>query len=118
MSFELTGVLERIGETKAVSDKFSVREFALKYNKTWQSKDGDQGSKEVLVGMQCTGQNCEKLDKLKVGDTVLVKFDPEGREHSGRVYTNLTAWFFQKQEGATTQGVTANVEDDGFGLPF
>lgn len=116
MSYELEGVVERIGETKNVSEKFSVREFAVKTTKTWTSKDGDSGSKEVLVGMQCTGRTTEALDKIKVGQSVTVKFDLEGREYNGRVFTNINAWYVGAKEGSKAAPVaSATSETD---LPF
>jgi len=114
MSFELEGVIERIGETQQKSEKFSVREFAVKYTKTWTSKDGETGSKEMLAGFQCSGRTIESLDKVKVGDKVVVKFDVEGREYNGRVYTNLNAWGVFKQQGNSA----ASAAQDDSGLPF
>lgn len=117
MSYELEGVVERIGETKNVSEKFSVREFAVKTTKTWTSKDGDSGSKEVLVGMQCTGRTTEALDKIKVGQAVTVKFDLEGREYNGRIFTNINAWYVGAKEGGKSAPVQAT-NNEPENLPF
>ena len=118
MSFELEGVIERIGDVQQKSEKFSLREFAVKYTKTWTTKDGEQGSKDVLIGFQCTGRTMESLDRVKVGDNVTVKFDLEGRDYNGRVLTNVNAWYVAAKSGGNNQQPVSNMADDDSGLPF
>jgi len=43
----------------------------------------------------------DRIDQanLKVGDDVVVSFDPESREYNGKWYTDLRAWKVQKGSG-------------------
>lgn len=114
----MSGVIAKIGETQQKTEKFSVREFTLKTTKTWTTKDGEQGSKEVVLGFQTVNRATTMLDKYKVGQTVNVKFDIDGREYNDRVYTSLNAYAIDAAQGSAPQAKTASVTADDTQLPF
>ena len=53
------------------------------------------------------------LDKLNVGDSVLIKCNVSSREYNGRYFHNIDGWFFSKN--ARTEEPVAVESDD---LPF
>ena len=74
-SLILTGVIDSIGETQQVTEKFQKREFVLK--QTWDSRWGEQ---ENFVDFQLVQQRCGLIDPFKVGQKVTVKFDIDGNK--------------------------------------
>jgi hypothetical protein len=116
--FELKGALKELKEERQVSDNFKVREFVLTDDSTEYPQH---------IQMQTTQDRCDKLNGLKVGDRILVKFNIRGREWfnpQGEVkyFNSLDAWAIQKEEGGighNPQPVDINQggkEDDP--LPF
>jgi hypothetical protein len=89
MGIEATGKLHTIFETKHVTDRFQKREFVLEMS--------DNPKYPQVVLFQLTGDRCEQLDRLKVGDEVRVEFSLRGREWkspSGEVkyFNSLDVW--------------------------
>lgn len=113
MSLELTGRITFIGDVEVISDKFSKRLFVL------EIADGNYTKK---VALQFVNDKTSKLDGIQIGSEVTVKFNIESRDHNGKWFTNLTAWYLsggQVVQGATSQPRTYNPspenKDD---LPF
>lgn len=89
MGMEVKGKLYTIFETKQVSAKFSKREFVVEL--------GDNPRYPQLVLFQATGDRCQELDGLVVGDDVRIEFSLRGREWrspSGEVkyFNSLDVW--------------------------
>jgi ribosomal protein L3 len=116
MSYETQGLkVTFIGKEDKKSDRYSIRVLRGTITKNY----GEQ-SKEQVMEFTFANNNMEKLNRIKVGDSVTVKWDVDSREHEGRVYTNLRGWYVGV-EGNNT-GVPADpfvgqneVKDD---LPF
>lgn len=124
-SFELVGNLKVKGETTAVSDKFTKREFVLITDMSSQYPQ--------YISLQLTQDKCALLDNFQVGDEMKVSFNLRGREWNGpqglRYFNSLEAWRLEKASAAapsnnppaggpvSSAGVISNTEivDD---LPF
>ena len=107
MSFELTGVLERLSDTQVKSDKLSIREFVVKTSREWNGK-----TYEELVAFKAKNKVCENLNGKRIGETVKVKFDIGGRDWQGKVYNDLNAF------SIFSEGNSSAPQDDDSSLPF
>jgi len=117
MSHELKGFLKEIKDERQVSDKFKLREFVL---------TDDSSEYPQHIQLQFTQDRCEKLNGLKSGDRVNVKFNVRGREWTSpqgevRYFNTLEAWFIQKEDANSSapepQPVNMATESDD-NLPF
>ena len=89
MGIEITGTIHSIFETKQVSERFRKREFVV------TTEDNPKYPQTVIF--QATGDRCEQLDGLAVGDEIKVEFSVRGREWrspSGEVkyFNSLDVW--------------------------
>jgi single-strand DNA-binding protein len=84
MSFNVTGLLKKKGETRKATDTFSVRTFALEI--------GGDTDYPQLVEFQLVQDRCELLNGLQKDQELTVHFDLRGREWNDKVITNLNAW--------------------------
>ena len=123
--YELKGSVKVVNETAVISDKFKKREFVITDDSSQYPQD---------IAMQLTQDNCDKLNGVKVGDRLLVKFNLRGRAWNDpktgndRYFNSLDAWFIQKESADSPvkikggiesnfmeDAVASNVSDD---LPF
>ena len=114
---QLTGTIEKIFDTKQVSDKFSKREFVLEH--------GDNPQYMELTIMEFIQDKCGILDSYKAGDKVTVSINLKGRAWTNpkgetKYFNTIQAWKIEKVEGGqndvpTAQGVNSPDSDD---LPF
>ena len=123
--YELKGSVKVVSETAVISDKFKKREFVITDDSSQYPQD---------IAMQLTQDNCDKLNGVKVGDRLLVKFNLRGRAWNDpktgndRYFNSLDAWFIQKESADSPvkikggiesnfmeDAVASNVSDD---LPF
>ena len=117
--YELKGTVKVLNETNVISDKFKKREFVITDDSSQYPQD---------IAMQLTQDNCDKLNGVKVGDRLLVKFNLRGRSWNDpktgndRYFNSLDAWFIQKESGNNApapQPVSMNNNDSNDdGLPF
>jgi hypothetical protein len=88
---------------------------------TGVSQAGKQWKKQIIVvdtgadynpdiAIQAFG---EDLNKLSVGDSVLIKCNVSSREYNGKYFHNIDGWWFTKN---TKEETAAPVESDD--LPF
>ena len=89
MGFEQTGKLHTIFETNRVSERFTKREFVIEV--------ADNPKYPQVVLFQLTGDRCEQLDSLRVGDEVRVEFSLRGREWRSpqgevKYFNSLDVW--------------------------
>ena len=89
MGYEATGKIHSIDATKEVSDKFRKREFVIEL--------ADNPKYPQTVQFQATGDRCEQLEGLTVGDTVRVDFSLRGREWKSpkgeiKFFNSLDVW--------------------------
>lgn len=92
---------------------------------TGVSQAGKQWKKQVIVvdtgadynpdiAIQAFGDDKIKdLNKLSVGDSVLIKCNVSSREYNGKYFHNIDGWWFTKN---TKEETAAPVESDD--LPF
>ena len=102
MSNTLTGLVHFIGQTEAVSDKFSKRTFVI----------NDQDDKyPQLISFQVSQDKCTLLDTLKVGQSVTVHYNLRGRHWKDDKYFNtLECWKIEAGEVPVNAAVTAIIE--------
>lgn len=99
--FKLQGKIKVIGETIAVSEKFSKREFVLTDESTQYPQH---------ISFQLAQDKCSMLDVYSVGDTIDVSFNLRGRSWESptgevKYFNSLDAWKIEKIGGATTEKV-------------
>jgi len=97
---------------------------------TGTSKAGKEWTKQVIVvntgaeynpeiAIQAFGDDKIKdLNKLAVGDSVLIKCNVSSREYNGKYFHNIDGWFFTKntkEEVSQAEYVDTDEEDS---LPF
>lgn len=78
---------------------------ASQSGKAWQKREfiieetvGNYPNSMVITAF---GDRVEKLNTLRVGDYVTVRFDTQAREYNGRYFTNITLYdFAQPQQQA------------------
>ncbi|MCH9682897.1 MAG: DUF3127 domain-containing protein [Deltaproteobacteria bacterium] len=94
MGLKASGTLRIVGETKRISDRFVKREFVVEI--------ADNPRYPQLVQFQLTGDRCEQLDRLRVGDTVDIEFSLRGREWTSprgevKYFNSLDVWTIEAQ---------------------
>ena len=68
---EVTGKIEFIGTTHAVSEKFSKRELVVTTNEQYPQS----------ISIEFNQDKCTILDRYKLGDNVTVGVNLRGRKH-------------------------------------
>jgi len=97
--------------------KLAVESGISKSEKVWKKQTivvdtGADYNPEIAI--QAFGDDKIKdLDKLNVGDSVLIKCNVSSREYNGRYFHNIDGWFFSKN--TRTEEPVAVQSDD---LPF
>lgn len=99
MGMEVTGKLHAIFDTKQVTDRFMKREFVVEV--------ADNPKYPQLVLFQLTGDRCEQLDRLRVGDSVRIEFSLRGREWRSpqgetKYFNSLDVWTIEPAGKART----------------
>ena len=100
-----------------VVKKLAVESGMSKSEKEWKKQTivintGADYNPEIAV--QAFGDDkIKELDKLNVGDSVLIKCNVSSREYNGRYFHNIDGWFFTKN---TKQEEPVAVQSDD--LPF
>lgn len=81
--FKIYGQLYKIGKDRQVTEKFKVRQFALK----------TLGRYPQTIKFQLSQDRCDLIDPYSPGDMVTIYFNIDGRENNeGKIFNNLTAW--------------------------
>jgi hypothetical protein len=89
MALATTGKLHTIFETKQVTDRFQKREFIVEIS--------DNPKYPQVVLFQLTGNRCDQMDRLNVGDEVRIEFSLRGREWKSpggelKYFNSLDVW--------------------------
>jgi uncharacterized membrane protein YgcG len=106
MGIETTGKLHTIYETKQVSERFTKREFVV------EIADNPKYPQTVLF--QLTGDRCNQLDGMNVGDQITVEFSLRGREWRSpqgevKYFNSLDVWkVIPARAGASANGGNRN----------
>lgn len=93
---EVTGKIEFIGRTQAVSEKFSKRELVVTTNEQYPQS----------ISVEFNQDKCTILDKYKVGDEVTVGINLRGRKwldpktNEDRYFNTIQGWKVSKGDAA------------------
>jgi len=117
--FKISGTIKTILPTETGAAKSSGKEWS-KLNFIVSNDEGYEGREQIYC-FQIFGQ--ERVDKfLKFnteGTQVDVKFDIQVNEHSGRYFTNLSAFHVASGERVEQSHQTPALEEEGSdSLPF
>ena len=119
MSYDIKGIVIRVGETAQVSERFSKRTIHVLTN--------DNPKYPQTVEFEATGDRCALLDGIDADDEVSISFDVRGREWRSpkgekKVFNTLTIWKIEAMSRARSAapappfaGGTAVPDDD---IPF
>lgn len=116
--YTLKGSIKVINDTKAVSEKFKLREFVL---------TDESGQYPQIIQFQAVQDRCEMLDTYKEGDQVEVFFNLRGREWTNpqgevKVFNTLDAWKLESKTGESFKqydhGMTKEEIEGENPLPF
>lgn len=97
---ELTGSIKKIAETKTFPSGFKKREFVITTEEKYPQD----------IQIETVKDNCEKLDKYKVGDRLTVKCNVKGNEYNGRHYVSISAWSFHTTKTAPPEPDVSDFE--------
>lgn len=96
MSYQLTGKIKLINETRQISEKFKVREFVV-------TIDPD-GNYPQHIQLQVTNDKCDSLNTFAVGSEVTAHFNLRGYESNKdgntRYFNNLDVWRLEAANSA------------------
>ena len=91
MSYEMKGTVKRLMEKwQHPTSDFFKREFVISTAEQYPQQ----------VKFTAVKDKCEKLEGIKEGDLVEVKFDVRGREWNDKYFVDLNAWDIKKMDAA------------------
>jgi len=102
-----------------VVKKLAVESGVSKSEKVWKKQTvvvntGADYNPEIAI-TAFGDDKIKDLDKLNVGDSVLIKCNVSSREYNGRYFHNIDGWFFTKNtKTEEPESVVAESDD----LPF
>ena len=111
---KVVGMVDRIGETQVISERFQKRELVI--------IQGFDTEYPQHIKFEFTQKNADKLDYVNPGDLVEVSFNLRGREYANKrtgemdVFNSLQGWYVKKAENTAPAKVEAPVADSD--LPF
>ena len=99
--FELTGKIEKIGDTIAVQTKngsINKSELVIAVVR-FDPNTGEQSGDAVYVAFEFVGKSCDKMASVKVGDMVTVAFYLTGHKYTSngveKVFTKVCGYDVQ-----------------------
>jgi hypothetical protein len=108
----ITGTVHLIGHVETVGDKgFTKRLLVVRTDQQYDN----------LIPVELKKDKTALADGLKLGQSVTVHVNLEGREYNGKFYPSITGWKLEAgQAQAAPQAVAAPVAEDSDpdGLPF
>lgn len=116
---EIKAVVKFIGETQQVTEKFRKRDLVVTY--------ADNPDYPEVLKFEASGDKCDKLDELRIGDDVTVHFNLKGREWVNKngetqYFNTLSLWKWDVNQtvagGAPSAQAIATEVDDSQDLPF
>ena len=98
--------------------KLAVESGISKSEKQWKKQTvvvdtGAEYNPEIAV-TAFGEEKLNDLDKLSVGDDVLIKCNVSSREYNGRYFHNIDGWFFSKNTREEVNAAPVQSDD----LPF
>ena len=117
MSNKLTGVVYSVGETQAVSEKFSKREVIIL---------DESGKYPQHIAIQFTQDKCDDLNSIAPGQEVEVSYNLTGRlwldpkTDTEKCFNTLSGWKIETVGSApvVAQVITSVPTEDVPDLPF
>ena len=108
MGMEISGKIHRISEAQQLTERFRKREFVVEL--------AENPRYPQFVQFQLTGDRCEKIDGLKVGDAVRVEFSLRGREWTSpsgdvKYFNSLDVWRIDPIGGSTARDAEPPLPD-------
>lgn len=112
---DITGIIEHIGPTEQVSDRYRKRIVVIETRK----EPGDQYPQ--LIQIELGQDKCSLLDGMAVGQEVQIWFDLRGRKWTDRngevrYFTTLQGW--RVQAAGAGQRPTGNPRDSAPAIPI
>lgn len=94
----IKGKLLEISATQQVKDSFRKREFVLEFSENPQYPE--------FIKFETIQNNCDQLDRFKVGDMVNVSFNLKGRRWTDpqgetKYFNSLQAWKVDPENNST-----------------
>jgi hypothetical protein len=83
-SFQVTGFIKSIGESKTFSEKYSERTFVVEYQSSADYK--------YDVALTLSNTRLGMIDAFVAGENVTVSFNIQSRAVKGVYYTKLNVW--------------------------
>ena len=90
--------------------------------KAWQKREfiieetvGNYPNSMVITAF---GDRVEKLNTLRVGDYVTVRFDAQAREYNGRVFNNITLYDITQPQAQPQQQVYMGAPQQAIPQPY
>lgn len=111
---EVTGKIEFIGTTHAVSEKFSKRELVVTTNEQYPQS----------ISIEFNQDKCTILDRYKLGDNVTVGVNLRGRKwldpktNENRYFNTIQGWMISKGEPAPDKPQAEATPEPVSDLPF
>jgi len=106
---EVSGkLIKKLDLEKGVSSK----------GKEWQKQTAiiDTGSDfNNIVAISCFGDKVERMNKLGVGDNVIISCNVYSREYNGKYYHNIDGYWFAREGERTKEEFVTSDDND---LPF
>ena len=101
MGMEVSGKLHVVGDVQQITERFRKREFVLEL--------AENAKYPQFVSFQLTGDRCENLDGLEVGNEVRVEFSLRGREWTSpkgdvKYFNSLDVWSIDRLSGSAERG--------------
>jgi hypothetical protein len=87
MSYELNGKVIHLGTADQKSDKLTIREMVVETSRQYNDRTYTE-----QIPVQFKNASIEKIEKVKLGDTVKVRFDIGGREYNGRYFCSINGF--------------------------
>jgi len=109
MSFEIIGLLHEKFDIQQINENFRKREFILEHIVT-------RNEKKIIdyIKFQLTGDRCNHIEALNLGDTVKVFFNIKGRkfekEENTSYFLNLDVWRLESIDNSNTTEATIKNE--------
>ncbi len=119
MSYEIIGLLHEKFDTQQINENFRKREFVLEHTVA-------RNEKKIVdfIKFQLTGDRCDLINELKLGNTLKVFFNIKGRkferDNSNTSYfLNLDVWRLESLDTEVVEKTTetSNLEINDY-LPF
>ena len=100
MGMEISGKIHRINDVQQVTERFRKREFVLELSENPRYPQ--------FVQFQLTGDRCENIDGLEIGEEVRVEFSLRGREWTSpsgdvKYFNSLDVWSIDPARGSAAR---------------